>query len=87
MYHFGFCPSNSVVLLLAVGQAAHLVGPCCCVLVVIGLILAGAAGVLHIGRTAVHPAVDAALLCPGGVNRHCHTKIILYGGKEVVHLA
>ena len=51
------------------------------------LVLSGATGVLLVGCDAMHTSVDAALLCPGGVNRHCHTKILLYGGKEVVHLA
>ena len=70
MYHFGWHPSNSVALLVAVGRAAHLVGPHRCVLVFLGLVISGAAGVLLVGRATLCPSVAAALLCLGGVKRH-----------------
>ena len=68
-------------------QAAHLVGLRHCVLVVLSLVLAGAPGVILVGRSAVCPAVPAALLFPGGVCQHLQGGLFLHGGDEGTHFA
>ena len=45
----------------------HIVVPCCYVLVVLGLIISGAAGIILVGRAAAHTEVSAALMCLGAV--------------------
>ena len=69
------------------GQAPHIVGPHRCVLVVLGLVLAGAVGVILVGRADVRPLVATALLCLGGVGQHCQKKVLLRGGNEGAHFA
>ena len=86
MYNFGCRPSDSAAILVAVGRAAHIVGPNCCFLVVLGLVLAGSAGVLLIGNFAMHPTVAAALLCPGLFGWNRQGGLFLHVSEEGTHL-
>ena len=85
MYNFGCLPSNSVAFLVSVGQDPHLVGPRFCVLVVLGIVLEGAIGVLLVGLAAMQPAVAAVLLGLEVISRHRQGKLLLHGGKKGAH--
>ena len=62
MYHFVCRPSNSVALLVAVGRADYIVVPRSCIIVVLGIVLSGATGMLLVGNASVRSSVAAASL-------------------------
>ena len=54
---------------------------------VLGLVLAGADGVLIFGLSDMRPEVAVVLMCMGGVSWRLQGELLLHGNKEGTHFA